>query len=267
MPRNRAILVLSGIAAAMSASHLGARVPSRYSNAMQNHSDLDPSITRAGSFAAFGVAVAYLASGLCAALMPPELQGRPDIAPHEFWMALCRDPFAHLGFHWSWIVAGVCGLGAVPAISLVVWEQNRGAMLWSGTAALVGFAVLARSHLMEVAFDRRVIVLYPDADVSYQQAVHVAAGLALDVPDGFLTYGAIGVWVLVVSRLGSRSGALPARLCRLGELVALTSLLGVVGYTFAIRPLLLLSIGLGGSLLTPAWYAWMGLVLRRRAAA
>ncbi len=234
---------------------------------MRNRADLDPSIARAGSFAAFALAAAYLASGLCAALMPPELQGRPDIAPHEFWIALSRDPLAHLGFHWSWVAAGLCGLGVVPPVSLLVWKQNRGAVLWSGAAAFVGFAVLARSHLMEVAFDRRVIALYPDADPSYRQAVHVAAGLALDVPDGFLTYGAIGAWVFVVSRLGSRSGELPTRLGRLGELVALTSFLGVVGYTFAIRPLLLLSIGLGGSLLAPAWYAWMGLVLRRRAAA
>src|SRR5437667_2849573 len=41
----------------------------------------DPTIAKAGSIAAFGVALSYLASSLCAVLMPPELQGRPDVAP------------------------------------------------------------------------------------------------------------------------------------------------------------------------------------------
>jgi hypothetical protein len=225
-----------------------------------------PSIQRVGGIAAFGVALTYVASGLCALLMPPELQGRPDVTPHQFWTVLSQDPLAHLAFHWSWVAAGICGLAAVPAISLLVWPAGRGAVLWSGAAAFYGFAVMARSHLMEVAFDRRIIPQYQTADPAFQQAVHVVAGLALDVPDGFLTYGAIGVWVAVVSALGLRDRLLPAPLSVLGFATALTYLAGLLGYTFVVRPLLVLSIGLGGLLLAPAWYAWLGLILRRRAA-
>ena len=145
--------------------------------------------------AAFGLALAYVATGITAILMPPELQGRPDVGPHEFWTVLARDPAAHLAFHWAWIAAGILGLMTVPAISLLVWRVHPGAVLWSGMLASVGFAVMARSHLMEQAFDRRIIAVYAHADPAFQQAVHVVAGLALDVPDGVLTYGAVGVWV------------------------------------------------------------------------
>ena len=227
----------------------------------------DPSILRVGGLAAFGVALAYFASGICALLMPPELQGRPDVTPHQFWSVLSRDPMAHLAFHWSWVAAGLFGLGAVPAISFLVWRANPGAVVWSGAAAFCGFAVLARSHLMEVAFDRKVIPLYPHAEPAFQQAVHVVAGLALDVPDGVLTYGAIGVWVAVVSWLALRHRILPAPLCALGFATALTYAAGVLGYTFVVRPLLVLSVGVGGLVLAPAWYGWLGVVLRRRAAA
>src|SRR3989442_11158321 len=120
----------------------------------------DPTIAKTGSIAAFGVALSYLASSLCAVLMPPELQGRPDVSPHQFWMVLSQDPLAHLAFHWSWVAAGFFGLAAVPAISLVVWPANRGAVLWSAAGAFCGFAVLARSHLMEVALDRTSILHY-----------------------------------------------------------------------------------------------------------
>lgn len=225
----------------------------------------DPSILKAGSVAAFGVALAYLASGLTAIMMPPELQGRPDIGPHEFWTVLSQHPMAHLAFHWSWVAAGLCGLGAVPAVSLLVWPANRGAVLWSGGAAFTGFAVLARSHLMEVAFDRRIIAHYRDADAAYQQAVHVVAGLALDIPDGVLTYGAIGVWALVVSRLGLRHGLLPRWVCLLGFVAGLASLAGVPGYAFTIRWLVIVAVGVGGLVVIPAWYAALGFVLRTSA--
>lgn len=118
---------------------------------------------------------------------------------------------------------------------------------------------------MEVAFDRRIIAAYPNADPAFQQAVQVVAGLALDVPDGVLTYGAIGVWVAVVSAVGLRARRLPPAVCGLGFAAAFTCLAGVVGYAFVVRPLLVLSIGLGGLLLVPAWYAWLGMILRARA--
>ena len=225
----------------------------------------EAAIARTGSVAAFGVALAYLASSVCAVLMPPELQGRPDIGPHRFWTVLAEHPVAHLAFHWSWVAAGLFGLGAVPAISLIVWVANPGAVLWSGAGAFCGFAVLARSHLMEVAFDRRIIPQYAHADPAFQQAVHVVAGLALDVPDGFLTYGAIGVWVVTVSWLAHRGELLPGRLCVLGYVTGLTYLAGVLGYTFLVHGLLVVAIGFGGFLFVPLWYGWLGFVLRARA--
>jgi hypothetical protein len=225
----------------------------------------DPTIARLGGAAAFGLALAYVATGVAAMLMPPELQGRPDVGPHEFWTVLARDPAAHLAFHWAWIAAGVLGVMTVPAVSLLVWRAHPGAVLWSGMLASVGFAVMARSHLMEQAFDRRIIPVYAQADPAFQQAVHVVAGLALDVPDGLLTYGAVGLWVLVVSSLGRRDGVLPPLVCGLGFAVAATYFAGVVGYAFTIRPLLVFSIGVGGLVLAPAWYASVGRILRASA--
>jgi hypothetical protein len=220
------------------------------------------SVLEAGAIAAFGVALSYLASGLAAVMMPAELQGRPDISPHQFWLVLSRDPTAHLAFHWSWVAAGFCGLAAVPAISLLVWPAQPGAVLWSGAAAWYGFAVLARSHLMEVAFDRKIIGVYPTADPAFQQAVHVVAGLALDVPDGFLTYGAIGVWVALVSWLGRRDRLLPPGLGWLGFVAGLTYFTGVVGYTFGIHELLVIAVGVGGLIVVPAWFVWVAVILK-----
>jgi hypothetical protein len=226
----------------------------------------DPSIPRVGAIASFGVAVAYFLTGVFAVLMPPELQGRPEITPHEFWTVLSRDPTAHLCFHWAWVLAGLCGIASVPSISLLVASAHRGAALWSGLAAFLGFAVMARSHLMEVAWDRKIIPLYQTAAPAFQQAVHVVAGLALDVPDGILTYGAPGIWIAVVSLLALRQRTLPRSFAYLGLATAGALLAGVVGYGLLLRPFIVLAVGVGGFLLVPAWFAWAGLLLRRPAA-
>jgi hypothetical protein len=225
----------------------------------------DPSVRRVGAFASLGVAVAYLLTGICAVAMPTELQGRPEVTPHQFWTVLSQHPTAHLCFHWAWVLAGLFGIGAVPAISLLVWSANRGAVLWSGSAAFLGFSVLARSHLMEVAWDRRIIPKYQAAEPAFQQAVHVVAGLALDVPDGLLTYGALGIWVAVVSLLAVRQQALPRGFAYLGFATAAALLAGVIGYGLLLRPFIVVAVGVGGFLLVPAWFLWAALLLRRPA--
>lgn len=68
----------------------------------------------------------------------------------------------------------------------------------------------------------------------------MVAGLALDVPDGFSHV---------------------RRDRRLGGLA------GVLGYSLLLRPLIVLAVGVGGGLVAPAWFAWLGLVLRRGAPA
>ena len=159
------------------------------------------------------------------------------------------------------MISGIVGLAAVPAISHSVFAQNRGLVRWSGALAMLGFAVNARSHLMEVAFDRKIIPFYPEAEPAWQEAVNVIAGLTLDVPDGFLTYGAIGFWLLVVSVLALRGRVFPRILCYLGITAAITYLFGVIGYTFLVRWLLVISIGVGRLLLVPTRYIWVGWLL------
>src|SRR2546426_2497343 len=66
----------------------------------------DPTIAKTGSIAAFGVALSYLASSLCAVLMPPELQGRPDVSPHQFWSR--TSPFIGHGWRRASLVSPRC---------------------------------------------------------------------------------------------------------------------------------------------------------------
>jgi hypothetical protein len=56
---------------------------------------------------------------------------------------------------------------------------------------------------------------------------------------------------------------LPRGLCLLGSAAGLTYLAGVLGYGLLLRPLVVLSVGVGGALVVRAWFAGLGYVLRR----
>lgn len=221
-------------------------------------------IKQLSRIAAWGVAFAYFSTSILAVLMPPELQASLDVTPHEFWTILSRDPMAHLAFHWAWVVCGILGLAAVPGIALLAWESSKkhGIILWSTCLALIGFVVHARSHLMEVSWDRKIIALYENADPAFQEAVHVVAGLALDVPDGLLTYAGIGVWILVISLNISHLSQKPL-LYKMISFAAVVSLFaGTLGYMFLIRPFIILSFVLGTLITIPLWFIWTGFLVR-----
>ena len=226
----------------------------------------EPSVLRVGALAAFGVGLAYLLSAVAFLAQAPVLRGAGT--PHEFWMALAAGAPAHLAVHWLSAVAGLLGLAVVPAAWRLARSRDGAGEGWSVFAsalAAVGFAVTARSHLMEVELDLRVAPLYPDLPPDAQAVVPLVAGLALDVPHGWLTLGGIGVWVVVVSALGARNGRLPRALAALGHALGACFLAAVVGFSALWLPLVTVGIGVGGTLLAPAWFAALGVTLRRRA--
>ncbi|MGE0668167.1 MAG: hypothetical protein AB7O49_16545 [Sphingomonadales bacterium] len=224
---------------------------------------MDPSVARIAGVTAMLVAAGYVASSIAAALMPTELQGDPAITPHQFWLVLSANPTAHLAYHWCWVFVGLTGLGVVPGVYQMTRQAGQGWASWGAGLGFLGFAVNARSHLMEVSFDRKIIPIYSEADPATQQAVQVVAGLALDVPDGFLTYGAMGAWVLITTLLARRVAGFPTFLRYLGLAAAASFLLGLIAYLLLNQLLLVIAIGLGGLILVPAWFTLLGLYLLR----
>lgn len=199
-----------------------------------------------------------------AGMMPKALQGRAE--PAEFWRVLCQNPTAHLGLHWTYAAFGLLGLGTIPALYQLVSPENQAWAWYAGALGFIGMAVTARSHLLEVAWDRHVISRYPNEDHAYRQGVHVVAGYALDVPDGFLQHGAVGAWALISSVLMLQMASLPAVLAWLGITTAALALTTVIGYMSAVAERSyapqLLTAGVGiGTLVQAVWLIWLGVEL------
>ena len=93
-------------------------------------------------------------------------------------------------------------------------------------------------------------------------AIEVSGPFSLD-PQGWLGFGAVGLWVMVVSLLALRVGAWPTLLAYIGLATALAYWLIVAGFVFNQETLFTIGAALGGILLAPLWYIWAGLRLRQ----
>lgn len=217
-----------------------------------------------GGWSAILAGVALIGVLVSAGMMPKPLRGRAE--PAEFWQALCENPTAHLSLHWTYAAFGLLGLGIIPAVYQLTATESLAWAWYAGALGFVGLAVTARSHLLEVAWDRHVISRYPNADHAYRQGVHVVAGYALDVPDGFLQHGAVGAWALISSILILQAAALPAVLAWLGIITAALALVTVAAYMSVVAEKSyapqLLTAGVGiGTLVHAAWLIWLGIEL------
>ena len=219
------------------------------------------SSARFGGVLSILTGAAYVAAAISAAMLPPELSANPNITPHEFWSVLSRSPTAHLAMHWSFVAVGLLGVGTVLPIAGLVKRCAGGIVQYVSVLAFLGFAVNARSHLMEVAFDRKVLPDYSAADLPFQEAVHVAAALALDIPDGVLTLGAIGLWIATISAhfLRSESGWGAIAIC--GLVAASFFAVGMLGYMIMNQYLIIASFVGGTLIFAPVWHVGVGIKL------
>lgn len=85
-------------------------------------------------------------------------------------------------------------------------------------------------------------------------------------PRGLLTFAATGMGLLVASWLIVRSQAFPTRLGYLGYLAGALLLLVYLGRLIILtptNPLVAAPAALSGFIVNPAWFIWLGLILRR----
>ena len=106
---------------------------------------------------------------------------------------------------------------------------------------------------------------YVKGDAVTKAAIEVSGPFSLD-PQGWLSFGAVGLWLLVVSLLALRAGTWPKLLAYVGIATAVAYWLVVAGFVFNQETLFTIAAALGGVILAPIWYIWAGLRLRRAGA-
>lgn len=219
----------------------------------------DSTLGKFGGVCSILLGISYVLVGALYLLLPADQRSAPtDLA---FYTSIAQGPALLRIYYLIFALGAVLGLGAVPAISESVRRVNEGWVRWTTNLAFLGFAVTAIDFFKVWAIQLYRAEIFVNADASTQAAISATSD-GLD-PQGWFSFGMVGAWVLAISLLALRENLWPKSLSYVG--IALTGMywLIVVGNVFGIGILLSVAAALGGVILAPMWYIWVGLRLRQ----
>ncbi len=177
----------------------------------------------------------------------------------EFLRYYAESPLP-LSVAWVMLTAtSVLAFAVVPAVGDYLRVEGGEWLRAAGIYAVVGFAVMAVSFLTLIGKAPDLAQAYVSGDEATRAAM-AAVGLPELDPNGWLMFGGAGVWTLVVSVVGLRSGKLSKAHALLGIPCGLCYWATVFADVFTLEALNLIAAG-GGAILAPVWHVWMGLRL------
>jgi hypothetical protein len=159
-------------------------------------------------------------------------------------------------------LGSLLAIAAVQAISDCVRSGNEGWVRWTSTLAIIGFAVNAIDSFRRIAMDPARATAYVTGDAAVKAALNVpGATVGLD-PGAWLRFGAVGLWILIVSIQILRTGTFPRLLAYVGIALTIADWLIAASNSLNIQLFTAIISGVGLIILAPIWYVWLGLKLR-----
>lgn len=220
----------------------------------------DRKLSRLGGAFSILIGVSYLVIGVTYFLQPTELQAGGD--PAQFFSVFAQDPLMHTVMNWAFALGAVLALVVVPAIAKTIHSESEGWVRWASNLAFVGFAVNAISYFRAIGLEPTMAADYIVGDASCKAAILASSSLISLDPQYWLGFGGVGLWILVVSLMTLRMDEWPTTLSYVGIAGAILYWLVVAGTVLKVPLLVAISAGVGGVIVAPIWYIWVGLKLR-----
>jgi hypothetical protein len=191
-------------------------------------------------------------------LLPPEQ--RLGVKAAVILPSVARGANLLLAQLWLLALEGVLGLVVVIALSRLVESLAEGWVRFTALLAVVGFAITAVGNVITIARLPGVAAAYVAGDAATKAALAPLWRSTLD-PYGIFGYGAVGVWILVVSALALQSGKLPRGLAYVGLVYGVLLLLIPVALLTGATTTLLIVVVVLSAIAGPIWWIWSGLQL------
>jgi phage-related holin len=214
---------------------------------------------RLGGVCSVLLGVTYAVFGI-SYLLDPSVKATSQV---EFFTVFAQNPTMYLLGSWSIAFGALIALAVIPAVGELVESSNMAWVRWASNLAYVGFAMTALVNFSVVVDQPAKAAGFMEGDAMTRAAV-LAPYFAID-PRGWFPLGCVGMWLLVVNVLALRSGAFPRGLAWLGIVGGGLYWLALAGNLMRFTLLFAIGAGVGGILLAPIYFIWLGLVLRKRA--
>jgi len=223
----------------------------------------EKSIVKLGGICAVIVGILYVLVGITYLLLPEAQKGGPEIEDFaKILLSVNQNPILTMLLYVEFALIGILAFAAVPAISGLVQTVNEDWARWTKNLAYLGFAVLAINYFRAIALTPWRAEAFAAGDASTRAAIAGVGPILID-PQGWLSFGAVSLWLLVVNILALREGKLPKLLGIIGIVGAILYALVVAGNVTGITLLIMIAAGLGGIIVGPIWFIWIGVRLLR----
>jgi Domain of unknown function (DUF4386) len=215
----------------------------------------DKTLGRLGGICSSLLGILYLLIGITYLLLPAEQ--KQGAATDVFLTSFAQNPTTQIIQFWLFALSGLIGIAVVLAVSENVRSGNEGWVRWTSNLAILGFAVVAINNFRSLGFQPGLAAAYLTGDAVTRTVIEFGGPFSLD-PQNWLGFGAVGLWVLVVSLLALRAGTWPKLLSYAGMATAVAYWLVVAGAILNQETLITIAAALGGIILAPIWYIWTG---------
>lgn len=209
---------------------------------------------------AIACGVAYLATGVFFFLDPSRVEEAGSAA---YWEILAEARPGRLAFVAAFACTGFFALGVIGPVGRLLQPSTgglaSGLVEWAMVLAYLGYGVNTVSYVRLLGGESRRAAAFAEGDEAVREAIQ-SFSLVLDA-DGWLTFGGIGVFFAIINLAALRTGRWPHTLALVGLASAIASWTALVGFLLDNDALLSVAAGLGGVVLAPIWWLWIGRIL------
>ena len=181
----------------------------------------DNTLSKLGGSCSILVGVSSIVAAVVYILSPVKVQDAAGIPPGKFLETLAQNSTPYIVPLGIAALDSLLTIAVILAISESLRSANEGWVRWTSTLAIVGSAVNAVEFFNRITLNPARAAAYVKGDAAVKAALTVPGALAGLDPQAWLRFGAVGVWILVVSLLALRGGTWPKPLAYVGIGVAI----------------------------------------------
>ncbi len=218
-------------------------------------------MARVGSVAAISVGILYLVVAVAHMLIPMEQRAAVGDG-HGFYQSFSQDPTFSLIEWWSLGFLCLLGIAVVFAVYDRFISLHAGWVRWTSALAILGYSVGAIIQFTSVGRHPILAAGYMAGDASTRAAIASQPAILVD-PYSWLRFGMVGFWIFVICVLALRARVAPRLWAYTGLGTALMLGTLVAGFMLGQETLIVAAAALGGVVLGPVWFIWLGFLLRR----
>ena len=163
-----------------------------------------------------------------------------------------------------WAISGVAALVAVPAITSFITKNKNTLIQWGERLALLGYSVIAISNFRAIAIKPEVANTFVNSDEGIRNIITMVDPWLLLGPKGYITLGAIGVWVLIISISAILNRKNSKIINIMGLVLALTLILSIIGLK---SQAIVLTIEIIKGTVSCIWFLCIGISMCRKSEA